>query len=53
MTLPPDLALAWYWTEPPEAWVYGHADVCADVPYVVRDVITGQILVKAGACRVH
>jgi len=38
--------LAWYWTEPPEGWVYGHGDVCANVPYVVRDTITRQVLVE-------
>jgi hypothetical protein len=43
---PTELALAWYWTEPPEGWVYGHGDICADVPYVVRDAITRQILVE-------
>ncbi len=47
MTLSPaDLVLAWYWTEPPDGWVYGHGDVCGEIPYVVRDVITGQILVE-------
>ena len=43
---PAELALAWYWTEPPEGWVYGHGDVCANVPYVVRDAITSQVLVE-------
>jgi hypothetical protein len=43
---PTELALAWYWTEPPEGWVYGHGDICADVPYVVLDAITRQILVE-------
>jgi hypothetical protein len=43
---PTELALAWYWTEPPDAWVYGHGDVCADIPYVVRDATTWQILVE-------
>jgi hypothetical protein len=43
---PAELAAAWYWTEPPEGWVYGHGDVCIDVPYVARDVATGQMLVE-------
>jgi hypothetical protein len=43
---PADLALAWYWTEPPDGWVDGHGDVARRVPLVVRDVITGQLLVQ-------
>jgi hypothetical protein len=43
---PAELALAWYWTQAPEGWVYGHGDVCSDAPYLARDAITGHMLVE-------